>query len=323
MHDRMSEDIVVTRDLQKKFGNFEALKDLNIEVKPGLFGLVGPNGAGKTTLIRILLGLIKPSSGKAFVLGHDVENYSFEIRRMIGCLHEKPSYPKNIEALEYLKKVEKLYQVEPCITPDRLIELVGLAEAKERPIGKLSAGMLQRLGIAQALVGNPAMVILDEPTSNLDVVGRSEILDMLLALHQQSGISFFISSHVLSELEKICDHVAFIKNGLIVESGTVMEIISKHAQDKFVLRVSDPQRLFQAIGNVKHIQSLKISGSTAISLQTEAKYLNEVRGDIENIAVSLGIKIYLFEPLATLEEAFREITESEKPKKKDVISHHN
>jgi ABC-2 type transport system ATP-binding protein len=163
----MTKEILSVSDLTKRFGDIVALDRLTLSMRHGIFGLIGPNGAGKTTLLRVLLGLIKADGGEAKVLGLDINDESFDIRRRVGVLHEHPIYPPSLTAGRYLERVSRLYDAGR--DPSELLELVGLLDAKQRKIGNLSAGMRQRLGVAQALIGKPELVFLDEPTSNLDI----------------------------------------------------------------------------------------------------------------------------------------------------------
>lgn len=307
----MKGPIVSICDLKKEFEDVTALVNVDLTVEPGIFGLIGPNGAGKTTLVRILLGLIRPTAGKAEVLGLDVQKHSLEIRKRIGVLHEKPAFPKHMSCLGYLEKVVKLYDADSN-SPKSLLDLVGLSEASGRKINKLSAGMLQRLGIAQAFAGNPELVILDEPTSNLDVMARGEILDLILKMYREYAVSFFISSHILSELEKVCHHVAFIQAGRIIEKGKITSIIEKYTKDKYKLKVSDPTRLLTAIKEIDHLISADVSSATSITLNLGSKHLKTVKKRIVQIAKSLGITVHSFDPADTLEEAFKEVTKIEK-----------
>ena len=205
-------DIVSVTGLSKTFGKVEALKEFTLDIEAGIFGPIGPNGAGKTTLIRVLLGLIHADAGQANVLGMNVRTHSLDIRRRIGVLHERPSFTPTISTLDYLQCVKQIYRSQS--DPKELLATVGLEDAHDRKIMNLSAGMHQRLGIAQALIGSPELVFLDEPTSNLDVVGRDEIIKLIVDLNLDLGVSFFIASHILSELERACQTVAFIREGI-------------------------------------------------------------------------------------------------------------
>ena len=209
-----SEFIAKITGLNKSFGSVKAIDNLDLVIPRGITGIIGPNGAGKTTLLKILLGLLKPDSGFASVLGLDVTKHSLEIRARVGVLHERPALPKMTTGRQLLKMAGRLFREKK--PAEELLDLVNLSEAADRRIDTYSAGMYQRLGIAHALVGNPEIVFLDEPTANLDVVGRDDIVRTLIELNEDHGISFFISSHIMSELERSCHSIAFMKNGKIV-----------------------------------------------------------------------------------------------------------
>ncbi|MGY5875808.1 MAG: ABC transporter ATP-binding protein [Candidatus Thorarchaeota archaeon] len=293
--------------IYKDFGAIRALDELTLQIEPGIFGLIGPNGAGKTTLIRILVGLIRPDAGKGQVLGFDIRSNSVSIRRRIGVLHEKPSFPRNMKVQDYLIKVAMIYNSDA--SPEELLTIVDLTNASGRQIGNLSAGMLQRLGIAQALIGQPELVILDEPTSNLDVSGRDDVVSLIVKLHNELDVSFFISSHVLSELERACHQVAFIKMGKIIERGTVLDIIKKHTTETFRIITSDSKKLRSAIDDIPGLSKAKISGANAITVRIEGREVEEVKADVVVIAESLEIEIYAIEEAASLENAYRRIME--------------
>jgi ABC-2 type transport system ATP-binding protein len=293
------------RGISKSYGNITALNGLDLEINRGVFGLIGPNGAGKTTLIHILLGLTKPDAGAGEVLGIDILSGSEDIRKRTGVLHEKPSYPKTMTAEGYLDKIAKIY--DSSESPRSILQKVGLSDAMSRRIGKLSAGMLQRLGIAQALIGRPELVFLDEPTSNLDVIGRDELIQLIIGLRRELGTSFVISSHVLSELERACHNVAFIKQGRIIEAGSVPDVIRKFSSSTFRIVASDCDRLVLQIAGIDGLVRSSISGANTIIFSIENRSITEIQSDIERVASEVKIKIYAVEPVQTLEEAFKVI----------------
>ena len=282
-----------------------ALDGLSLDVDRGIFGLIGPNGAGKTTLIRILVGLLRPDAGKGQIFGFDIKSSSVSIRRRIGILHEKPAFPGNMEVQYYLKNVAMIYNSNK--TPEEMLSIVSLSDSAHRKIGDLSAGMLQRLGIAQALIGQPDLVILDEPTSNLDVSGRDDIVSLIVELYNELDVSFFISSHILSELERACHQVAFIKEGRIVERGSVLDIIDAYTKEMFRIITSDSKSLFSAISNVKGISQSRITGANAITIHIEGRSIEDICSEIEKVADSLEVQIYAIEKASTLDNAYRRI----------------
>ncbi len=187
-----------------------------------------------------------------------------------------------------------------------LLKLVDLEYAADRQIGHLSAGMRQRVGIALAFAGNPEIVFLDEPTANLDVGSREKILDLIFELHQKSGVSFVLISHILSELERACTHVAFMQSGRIIESGRINEVIPRLTKGRYRIKCSESHLLIDRIREIDGTTSARILGPTSISLETDCDY-DDVRIRIEQIATSLDVKIYSLEKAATLEDAYREV----------------
>jgi len=190
-----------------------------------IFGFVGPNGAGKTTTLKILMGLIRATSGKASILGHDVSEVSF--RRQIGFLPEQPyfyDYLTGREILRFYAKLSGVSQQRRARRVTELLELVGLSAAGNTHLRSYSKGMLQRIGVAQALVHDPQVVFLDEPMSGLDPVGRKEVRDIILRLRDE-GKTVFMNTHILSDVEMVCDRVAIIVNGRIRYEGAIDEFL--------------------------------------------------------------------------------------------------
>ena len=223
-------DIVdLTKDYEVGFlkkRKVRALNQLNLEVRRGeIFGFLGPNGAGKTTTLKLLMRLIYPTQGGARILGHSIEDVS--TRSRIGYLPENPyfyDYLSGRELLEYTAALFGIRADEAKSKAKDLLSLVGLdSERANRQLRKYSKGMLQRIGIAQALVNNPEIVFMDEPMSGLDPIGRREVRDLLLALRSQ-GKTVFFSSHILSDVEAMCDRAAILSRGKLIRCGTVHEL---------------------------------------------------------------------------------------------------
>jgi ABC-2 type transport system ATP-binding protein len=204
-----------------------ALTDLTLTVQKGeIFGLVGPNGAGKSTAIKLILGLIRPTSGTGSIDGHAIG--TTESRRRLGFLPENPALYEFLTAEEYLTLAGNLLQLDKKTRRERsarLLELVGLAHAADLGIRKFSKGMVQRLGLAQALMGDPAVVILDEPMSGLDPIGRKDVRDVIFKLRDE-GRTVFFSTHILPDVEAVCDHVGLLSKGRLTDVGRLGELLS-------------------------------------------------------------------------------------------------
>jgi len=205
----------------------EAVKEVTFSVNRGeVFGFLGPNGAGKTTTLKMVMGLVKPTRGRAEVLGRPVAD--IDAKRRLGYLPESPYFYEYLTAEEFLDLVGALFDLRAAQRKerrDRLIERVGLGHARGRPLRKFSKGMLQRVGIAQALMGDPELVVLDEPMTGLDPLGRKEIRDLILELKRE-GRTVFFSTHILPDVEMTCDRVAMIFAGRIRSVGPLHELVS-------------------------------------------------------------------------------------------------
>ena len=222
---------ISVQNLTKRYRNPQqsdraALVDLTLDVPPGeIYGFLGPNGAGKTTTIQLLLGLIRPSSGGGAVLGHPLG--SVEARRRLGFLPESPYFYEYLRGDELLHYYGSLFGLPHGIRRERvegLLRLVGLWEHRRLAVRKYSRGMLQRLGLAQALVNDPDLVILDEPAGGLDPIGRREMRDVLLQLRDR-GKTVFLSSHILAEVETVCDRVAILHRGELLTVGRIGDLL--------------------------------------------------------------------------------------------------
>lgn len=239
----MEEFVVETFNLVKNFGKMPALNELTMQIPKGISGFVGKNGSGKTTTIGVLLGLIKANKGQATVFGLDCWKNSFEIRQKLGVMHETNAYPGNFSARRFLTHVAKLYGITQINqTIDELLNDVDLTQAQDKPIKTYSAGMFKRLGLAQALIGNPELAILDEPTANIDPLGRTTLLEKIKEIHEKQDTSFLISTHILSDLEKICNYLVIIDQGKIVDQGYINNLTEKYSANIYKIEVSNPQQ---------------------------------------------------------------------------------
>jgi ABC-2 type transport system ATP-binding protein len=221
---------VETRDLVKSYGDITAVNALNLQVESGaVHGFLGPNGAGKTTTIKILVGLLRPDSGSAYILGEEVIGDDPMVRQRVGYMPELPRFPRHLTGYELLDVYGRMYGLRSQQLRDaipRLLDLVGLSDQGGRRIGEYSKGMQQRLGIAQALLNSPEVILLDEPTIGLDPVGMVEVRDLIQSIVKE-GTTVFLSSHLLHEVQQICSHVTIINRGISIASGTLAEVTNK------------------------------------------------------------------------------------------------
>jgi ABC-2 type transport system ATP-binding protein len=216
--------LITTRGLTKRFGSVVALDDLNLGIEPGVIGLVGANGAGKSTLIKTLLGLIAPTSGSAEMFGLDVATHGLAIRQLIGYMPEHDCLPLEISATEFVTHMAQVNGLPRPAARERTAETlrhVGLYEERYREMRGYSTGMRQRVKLAQALVHDPQLMLLDEPTNGLDPAGRDEMLDLVQRIGSEFGISILMSSHLLAEIERVCDYLVVIEDGRLIRSDSL------------------------------------------------------------------------------------------------------
>jgi ABC-2 type transport system ATP-binding protein len=240
------EAVVRTEGLTKDYGPVLALDALTVEVGSGITGLVGANGAGKSTLIKLLLGLIAPTAGRASVLGHDITTDGAAIRGAVGYLPEHDCLPPDVSASDFVVHLAMMSGLPRVAARERTAEVlrhVGLAEERYRPMGGYSTGMKQKAKLAQALAHDPKMVLLDEPTNGLDPAARDEMLGLVQRIGHDFGIAVVVTSHLLGELERVSDHVVVLDGGrLLLASRTdefldatgalLVEVLGDHAHER-------------------------------------------------------------------------------------------
>jgi ABC-2 type transport system ATP-binding protein len=221
--------VIHTQELSKVYKGVQALQGLNLEVpKNSIFGFLGPNGAGKSTTIKMLLGLIRPTSGKALVFGQDITLNSLAIRRRVGYLAQDPRYYEHLTARQTLRYTAGFFYRGPKdlveVRIEEMLELTGLADKADRPIRGFSGGERQRLGIAQAQVNYPDLLILDEPAASLDPQGRRDVLEVMEALRKYTTI--FYSTHILEDVQRVSDTVAILNHGRLIAEAPIGELLN-------------------------------------------------------------------------------------------------
>lgn len=217
-------------NLTRRYGAVTALDALSVQVEPGITGLVGANGAGKSTFVKILLGIVDPTSGSAAVMGHDVVRDREAIRALVGYMPEHDCLPPDMSATEFVSFMARCSGLPATAARERAAEVlrhVGLFEERYRPMGGYSTGMAQRVKLAQALVHDPRLLILDEPTNGLDPEGRDEMLALVSRTGREFGISVLVSSHLLGELERICERVVLIEQGRLLRAEQLGQLTSE------------------------------------------------------------------------------------------------
>ena len=253
--------------LRKSFGRTEVLRGVTTEVPTNsVFGFLGPNGAGKSTTMKILMGLLRPTSGSARVLGLDVEGQSLEVRRRVGYLPQSPAYPNHLTVAGVLGLAARLRGV--ADRTDALLEVVGLTDRADRRVRGLSGGEAQRLGLAQALVGDPDVLILDEPSAGLDPAGRREVLDLLDELRTRATI--FYSTHLLDDVARLSDTIAVLVGGEVVADGPIDQFTIGDATSTWQVRLDGPDAsgAFETLARQPWVASVETIGSGVATVDT-------------------------------------------------------
>lgn len=276
---------VEIRDLVKDFRTsfrrsmLRAVDGVSLRIMPGeVYGLIGPNGSGKSTTMKALLGLVSPTSGTCSIFGKD--SMKTDSRHDVGFLPENPYFYKHLDGAETLRFYGKLCGLKGRELEDRigsLLALVDLEHARDRRIGGYSKGMLQRIGLAQALIQNPRLVILDEPTAGVDPIGSREIRDLIFKLREQ-GITVFLCSHLLEQVQEVCDHVGIIFRGKMVREGKLDELISIEDQTEIILQDADPE-LISRITEMVRSSSAKLVHTGKPRTTLERLFLRETSRD--------------------------------------------
>tara|TARA_A200000113_G_scaffold218928_1_gene227062 strand:+ start:2161 stop:3060 length:900 start_codon:yes stop_codon:yes gene_type:complete len=293
--------ILSVKNLNKSFGEFKAVNNINLQVNQGdIYGFLGPNGAGKSTTLRMILGLIKPDSGEILINGKSNSGSNRNFLTSIGALIEKPDFYKNLSAYDNLKILYKMSKLKDINRISDVLKEVDLWDKKNQKVGGFSQGMKQRLGIAQTLMHQPSLIILDEPSNGLDPQGQSDMRSLILRINQEMGITVIISSHILSEIEKISNRMVVINKGEKIVEGNVQELMQNE-----LLKVSFKSENLDSIALFlkKHSIDFESSNDSIVA------NINE-----ENIPLILkkmvdeNISITEMKQMRTLEELFLGLT---------------
>jgi ABC-2 type transport system ATP-binding protein len=280
---------IKTKKLTKKYGEFKAVSDLNLSISKGeIFGLLGPNGSGKTTIILMLLGLTEPTSGELQVLGYDPIRQPFEVKRLVGYLPERLGFYENLTAKQNLTYFARLNRIEESIIREKVSESlnqVGLIKQEEAKVNTFSRGMKQRLGIANVLVKDPQLIILDEPTQGIDPKGIQDILHLFSNINKEKEATILLSSHLIHHVQQICDNIGIMSQGKMRVRGSLSLSEFDIDQDwiiEFTLNNISPE-LVKDLENLPQIRSLENEGSLFI-----AHCGNDIRAQIAKTVIENG-----------------------------------
>jgi len=312
-----SDSIVIrTQGLSKSYKNVTALKPLDVKIpRNSIIGVLGPNGAGKTTTIKLLLGLTRPTSGSGTVFGHDIVRDGIEIRRRVGYLAQDPRYYDRMSARETLRFKARFYFAGPKEEIDKRVaetlDLVGLSDKADRPTRGFSGGERQRLGIGQALINSPDLLILDEPAASLDPMGRRDVLDIIQGLRHKTTV--FYSTHILSDVERVSDAVAILNHGELIAQAPIETLLAGTGGIIYTVIIKgDAGEAHARVSGQEWVSGIDVAPadgqatwqvSVTDEAAAEAQLLRLVLADEHTIVAQFGRKKY------ELEEVFMQIVE--------------
>jgi ABC-2 type transport system ATP-binding protein len=291
--------ILYTSHLTKRFKTVTAVEDLNLRISRGdIFGFLGPNGSGKSTTIRMILGLIKPTDGEIRLFDRSLKHNRKNLLSRIGALVEKPSFYNYLSARRNLEIFATLTNPHPDHQDiDRVLDIVSLLDRAGDKIKTYSHGMKQRLGVAQALLGNPELIILDEPTAGLDPKGIKEIRRLIIQLAGQ-GLTIFLSSHILYEVEQMCRNMAIINKGSLVVQGGVEELLNAE-EEIFSVKVDRPDQAADLLKSKAWVESVQVrSGAMTVKIKEQKVPL------MTELLVQQGFQIFAIQAKRSLEDYF-------------------
>lgn len=289
--------VLKCENLHKSFRKKEILKNVSLEVCSGdILGFIGPNGAGKTTTIKLILGLQKIDSGKVIINGYDIQKDFEKAIAKVGAIIENPDLYMYMSGYDNLKLISNLYPNVDLKRIEEVIDLVGLRNRIDDKVSKYSLGMRQRLGVAQAILHKPNLLILDEPTNGLDPEGIKDLRELLIRLAKEEGMGILISSHNLAELESFCNKVSIIKNGSIMETSDLETVKKEASEGNYIIEVDDARKARMAIGDMANAKD-----NTHIEVHSDRENIpNVIKG-----LVLQDVKIYsITEDIMSLEDAF-------------------
>ena len=292
----MGKLVLECKDLHKKYGKKEVLKGISLNIYEGdILGFIGPNGAGKTTMIKLILGLQSMNSGTVSINNHDIKTDFVNAIEQVGAIVENPDFYMYLSGRKNLELAANMYKHVTKERIDEVVKLVGLENRINDKVGKYSLGMRQRLGIAEALIHKPNLLILDEPTNGLDPEGMRDLRNLLKNLSKTENIAIFISSHILSEIENLCTKICIVKNGEVVETSDLEEVKRESRDIRYVISVDNTSKIKNIVNKHSIIDEHTI----------EIVCTKEEISDILKYLLNNDIKVYVVnEKVTSLEEAF-------------------
>ena len=303
----LSREILRADGLWKQYGQVTAVADMHLRVyEREVFSFPGPNGAGKSTTVGMILGLVRPTKGRVLLFDTDIATHPWPVLKRVGAVIETPAFYPYLSGYDNLKTLTIALQDVPKGRIEQMLELVGLQERGRDPYKTYSLGMKQRLGIASTLLGNPDLIILDEPTNGLDPAGTREIRELIPRLARE-GHSVFLCSHLLHEVQAVSDRIAIVKKGRLIQEGTVEELLGR--AEYLRVRADDSDALVQALGAIPWVTGVEhVDGSLRVTAPTARA------AELNGVLAAQGILLSELGPYEMdLESVFLELTDEESP----------
>lgn len=298
--------LIEAENLTKHFGIVRAVDALNLRVEEqSICGLVGPNGAGKTTTVKMISGLLKPDSGRIRVFGENPWD-NVDLRTQIGTIYEKAFFPAHQETLDYLERVCRIYGVLKSRAKE-VLELAHLTDMSNKQVRALSRDMLQKFAIAHALIHKPKLVVADEMTANLDPTVRSDLLDLVLKLHEEENVTFLLSNQIVPELSRVCDSVAIINRGKVLAYGKLAELSEKFSAKTVRISTDQPEKLAELMKTLSYVEHVSID-SEGISVRVTEGKEDSISQDTPKLARKKQVSILSIESgTISLEELYLKV----------------
>jgi ABC-2 type transport system ATP-binding protein len=284
------ENILATNNLNKRFGSTYALKDVNITIQKGVSLMVGPNGSGKSTLLKIALGLLKPSSGEIKLFGQNPWKEGHTIRKHIGVAFEKATLPKWVEGVEYLKHIARIKELSNADKEvDKMAKLFQIETYYYNNIETYSAGMIQKVALCAAFLGQPKLIILDEPSTNLDAQARTNLTEIIKTYQENLGTDFIISSHFLTELGELCNQLFVFQSGHVIEQGDLESLKQKYFAHAYRIETKEPLKVVEQLHKLKGLQRITLDGRSILIEAVNRSEVEEAVNKLKNEGTQLNV----------------------------------
>ncbi|MEB2302192.1 ABC transporter ATP-binding protein [Lysinibacillus xylanilyticus] len=305
------ESIITLSNVSKSFELQQVVKDLSLNIPEGsLYGFLGPNGAGKTTTMRVLIGLIAADKGEIFFKGKNIKDWNKSLFNHVGCFIDSPSYYPNLTAYENLAYIQKITK-KPLSEVKRVLKITGIYNAKDKKVKNFSMGMKQRLGLAFAMLNDPDILILDEPTNGLDPEGIHEIRNFLIKLCKDEGKTIFVSSHNLAEIEMMADYIALINQGELIYDGKLEDVL---ISEEYIVKAKQTEEVIQMLTS-RGLEITRLK-EEKISFKADQNRMALINKQM----VEKNIDVYELTPRKrTLEEMFLDLTKKDNPRERSGI----